>query len=129
MKNRVFISYASSDYPHAHRLVERLKRYGVTGWMDDADIAAGSESASAIRSALWESSAMVVLVSPAALRNRWVNFELGAGAALELPIIPIIVGGEDVENEVPEWLREVKFLDARNTPMDAVAEELEKTLG
>jgi hypothetical protein len=97
--------------------------------MDSADISAGSATASGVRSALQGSKAMVVLVSPASLGDRWVNFELGAGVAQDLPIIPIIVGGDDVESELPEWLRENELLDARNTPMDAVAEEVEKSLG
>jgi hypothetical protein len=129
MNNQVFISYSRSDYPYAYRLVESLKHYKVSGWMDSADIAAGSATASGVRSALRGSKAMVVLVSPASLGDQWVNFELGAGAALDLPIIPIIVGGDDVESEMPEWLRENELFDARNTPMDAVAAEVEKAIG
>src|SRR4051794_7976917 len=111
---KLFISYAPPDYPFACRLVEQLKQYGVSGWMDTADISAGSAIASTIRSALKESSAMVVLVSPDSLRSSWINFELGAGAALDIPIIPIVVGGEGIESDLPEPLRGVKFLDARN---------------
>jgi hypothetical protein len=128
MKSKIFISYARSDYPHAHKLVESLKHDEVRGWMDSADISAGSATASGVRSALRGSKAMVVLVSPASLGDRWVNFELGAGVAQDLPIIPIIVGGDDLERDMPEWLSENKLVDARNMPMDAVAEEVEKAL-
>ena len=129
MKNQVFISYSRSDYPYAYKLVESLKHHKVSGWMDSADISAGSATASGVRSALQGSKAMVVLVSPASLDDRWVNFELGAAIGQDLPIIPIIVGGDGVESEMPEWLRENELLDARNTPMDAVAAEVEKALG
>ncbi len=125
---KLFISYARSDYPFAHRLVEHLKQYGVSGWLDHADIAAGDAFASTIRSALQESSAMVVLLSPASIHNQWINFELGAGAALGIPIIPIVVDGEEFEDDLPEPLRGVHFLDARNKPLEDVAAEVEEAL-
>lgn len=128
MNKKIFISYARPDYPFAHRLVEHLKQYGTSGWMDAADISAGGAIASTIRSALKESSAVVVLVSPDSLRSHWINFELGASAALNIPIIPIVIGGEGVENDLPEPLRGVQFIDARNRPIDAIAEEVEKAL-
>ena len=127
-KPHVFISYARSDYPFAHQLVEHLKRYKVKGWMDSADIAAGSAIASELRAALKASSAMVVLVSPDSLHSQWGNFKLGASAALVFPIIPILVGEEGGEIELPESLQGVKPLDARNRPVDVVARELESVL-
>lgn len=125
---KLFLSYARADYSFAHRLVEHLKQYGASGWMDNADISAGNAVASAIRSALQESSAVVVLVSPDSLRSPWVEFEVGAAAALGLPIIPVVVGGKGVENDLPEPLRGIVLLDARNRPVSEIAEELERAV-
>jgi hypothetical protein len=126
--NKIFLSYARSDYPYAHKLVEHLKQHGVSGWMDSADISSGGAVASKVRSAIQDSHAMVVLVSPESLRSNWVNFEVGAGMALDIPIIPIVVQGEGVENDLPEQLRGMRHLDARNRPVIEVAKELEETI-
>jgi hypothetical protein len=129
MKKKVFLSYARADYPSAYHLVEQLTDFEVSGWMDSTDIQAGSAIGSEIRSAIKSSDAMVILVSPDSLRSKWINFELGAGAALDIPIIPIIIGGAGAELDLPPPLQGLDFLDARNRPLDAVAEDVAKALG
>jgi hypothetical protein len=125
---KIFISYARDDYSFAHRLLAGLRNVSVEGWLDSADIAAGTATADAVRSGIQKSSAMLVLVSPNSLRSRWVDFEVGAGLSLGRPVIPILIEGADVEHELPEMLQGIRVLDARNKPIHEVVRDVEEAL-
>lgn len=124
----VFISYARSDRDEAERFVEALRGAKVTGWLDQADIAAGDSVPSAIRDALKDSSAVIVLLSPRALHNSWVQFEIGAAEALGKKILPIIISGEHLEEQLPDIMKERKWIDARHRPDADVIHELKSEL-
>jgi len=125
---RIFISYAREDRAHAQKLLAALVETGVEGWMDATDIASGAAVSKAVRSAIERSGAIVVLLSPKSLHNKWVNFEVGAGLALGRPIIPIIVEGPGLEHELQETLHGIHILDARNRPIEQVAKDVEAAL-
>lgn len=122
--HKIFISYSQSDQEEAKRLVAALRATDLVGWLDAADIAAGASIPSAIRNALLESSAIVVLLSPSALQSNWVQFEIGAAEALGKKIIPVIISGSLAESGLPEILKDRKVIDARNRPKTVVAEEI-----
>jgi len=122
--HKIFISYSQSDQEEARRLVAALRATDLVGWLDAADIAAGASIPSAIRNALLESSAIVVLLSPSALQSNWVQFEIGAAEALGKKIIPVIISGSLAESGLPAILKDRKVIDARNRPKTVVAEEI-----
>jgi uncharacterized Ntn-hydrolase superfamily protein len=126
--SNVFISYARSDSDEAERLVKALEGGSVTGWLDRADIAAGDSVSSAVRDALKKSSAFVVLLSPQALQSQWVQFEIGAAEALGKTIVPVIVSGENLEEQFPDILRHRKWIDARHRSHEEVVRDLERAL-
>ena len=125
---RIFISYARDDYSFAHKFLDALQGVDVEGWMDSADIAAGMATSEGTRTALTNSSAVVVLVSPSALKSRWIDFEIGAGLALGKPIIPILITGADIDKHLPEPLRNLQVLDARNKSSEEIVRDVEKAL-
>jgi hypothetical protein len=73
---KVFLSYADSERKLARELAERLVGAGIRVWWDDAEISAGENWAGAIQLALQEADALVVLLSPDAVRSRWVRREV-----------------------------------------------------
>lgn len=125
---KIFISYARSDSKDAERIVEALHDSNVTGWGDIADIAAGDSVASAVRKAIVNSSAVLVLLSPRALHSEWVQFEIGAAEALKKNIIPIIVAGTDLELQVPDILKDRGWIDARGRSAADLRNEIERVL-
>ena len=123
-----FISYAHSDSDEAQRLVKALSAINIVGWLDTADIAAGTGIASDVRDALKKSDAVVVLLSPRALDSEWVQFEIGAAEALGKKIIPVIVSGEHLEQQFPDILKDLAWIDARGRPETEVVKEVEQAL-
>ena len=125
MKN-IFISYAHQDSQKVEELLSKLKEIQVSGWLDQADIAAGVEISSVLRDSLRKASAILVLVSPASLSSKWVEFEVSAGQALGKTIIPVIISGEGVENELPPSIADIMYIDARKKSLDEVASEIKR---
>lgn len=128
MKQRVFISYARDDQPAVQRLIEHLHEMGISGWLDTADIAAGTAIADAMREAIRGSSAVIVIISPSALINRWIHFEVGAAQAMGKRLIPVLIEGEGIEQELPAFLSDFNFLDARGKPLAQVAQQIKKAI-
>lgn len=124
----VFISYARSDRDEAERLVRALRAGNIAGWMDKADIAAGNSVPSAVRNALKRASAVVVLLSPSALQSEWVQFEIGAAEALGKKIVPVLVSGEHLEKQFPDFLRNRRWIDARHRSHEDIVQDLEHAL-
>lgn len=109
---QAFLSYAHADERWAawlhralesYRLPASLKRDDGKGrdrlrpiFRDREELSAGHDLTESIRAALAESSALIVLCSPAAAASRWVNEEIHSFRQLhpERPILCAIVDGD-----------------------------------
>jgi hypothetical protein len=78
---KVFLSYASSDAASARELASALREEGHSVWLAD-DVPAGENVALKTGRALEDSDAMVVLISPDAVKaasvQREIDFALGS---------------------------------------------------
>ena len=128
MKQRIFVSYSREDEVSVRHLLAELRKVEVTGRLDDADISTGSAISTAIHNAIKEASAVIVLLSPASLNNSWVHFEMGAAQAMDKTIIAVILQGEGIENQLPESLSNITYLDARSESLSQIARKIEKMI-
>jgi hypothetical protein len=103
-KTRVFIAHTSQDAEWARQLRERLRAAGIDAWLDETDLAAGTDWAEAVRDAMAESSHVVFLVGRGAAGSNWLAFELGMALAAKKPIIPVLAP-DVAPDEVPGPLR------------------------
>ncbi|TFI54147.1 toll/interleukin-1 receptor domain-containing protein [Mastigocladus laminosus UU774] len=124
----LFVSYASQDSLKAKELVSNLKEVQVSGWLDQADIATGEEISSVLRDSIRKASAVLVLISPASVNNRWVEFEVSAGEALGKTIIPVIISGENIEKKLPSSMADIMYIDARKRSLDEVVSEIKRAV-
>lgn len=109
-----FFSYAHADEDLAAKLHKQIETYrlpsqlkGATGaagrlgkvFRDRADLAAADSLSEAIRGALADSGALIVLCSPAAVQSRWVNEEIRLFRSLNpgAPVLAAVVRGEPVD--------------------------------
>jgi lactate dehydrogenase-like 2-hydroxyacid dehydrogenase len=72
-KMKVFISHSSKDEALAAKVVSYLERAGLDVWYDEREIMPGDNSGEKIDQGLRESDAMVVLLTPNALENDFMN--------------------------------------------------------
>lgn len=73
---QVFLSYAHQDAAFARALAEDLEKRGLSVWSHEAELLPGDNVWLRNGEALKNSEAMVVLVSPEAMRSEWVQHEI-----------------------------------------------------
>ena len=91
---KVFLSHAESDCEVARKLAAGLREAGHRVWSAEDKLFPGDNWALQIGKALEESEAMVVLISPQAMKSAWVRREIEF--ALGTPqyrgrLIPVII--------------------------------------
>ncbi|PJF38850.1 MAG: toll/interleukin-1 receptor domain-containing protein, partial [Phototrophicales bacterium] len=72
--SHVFISYSSKDRKFVESLIVELRNLGVRTWIDIYDIKPGDNWANAIRDALDNADAIVVIISETSLHSEYVQF-------------------------------------------------------
>ena len=112
---KVFISYAQSDERLAEKIAESLKQAGITIRDYRQEILPGELWSEKASQALRDSDAMVVLLTPEAVRSKQVrseiNYALGRDA-FKNRLIPVVVGSPDrlPKKEVPWILWELQVV-------------------
>jgi len=105
---KVFISHAHTDEPLVKKVAAVLEDTGLEVWDDTREIMPGDNWADKVAQALQESEAMVVLLTPDALRSRWVrrDIEYALGKqGYRKRVIPVLVGdSKDFPKEEVPWI-------------------------
>ncbi|MFH0980739.1 MAG: toll/interleukin-1 receptor domain-containing protein [Planctomycetota bacterium] len=107
---KVFISYAPQDKKLAEYLSQRLSKKGFEVWRPEEQILPGENWALKYGQALEDSDAMIVLVSPEALRSRGVREEIQyALSSMQYAdrVIPVVVRPT---RKMPWFLRKLPLL-------------------
>ena len=89
---RVFISHSRQDDELVRDIARRLRDAGLKPFVDFTDIPVGTEWKKILRERLREAHAMLILVTPAALRSPWMMTELGMAEGFDRDIIPVTAG-------------------------------------
>jgi len=92
---QVFISHAEEDADFAQRLADDLKGLGLRIWISPQSILPGEGWVTAIERGLRESSHVVIVLSPDAMRSEWVEKEIEVAITRErkgqINVIPLEV--------------------------------------
>jgi hypothetical protein len=113
-KSRVFLSHSSKDKPVARELAVLLKESGFDVWFDEWEIAVGDSIVEKVFSALSASDALVILLSRASVKSRWVAEELNSSVMRRLSeggirVLPVLCEA----CTIPSSLRHIKYADVR----------------
>jgi hypothetical protein len=131
----VFLSYAESDESLAEQIADGLEGLGMNVWYDRREILPGENWADKTAKALRDSNAMVVLLTPAALRSKNVRRDIEYALGEETyrhRLIPVIVGPPEQlirKKEFPWILRSFQAVSLpnrgrRETGIKQIAEAL-----
>ena len=111
----VFICHCGDDERFVRRLAKELGRFGIGAWIGGEEVGVGESLASAIEQAIERSSFLVVVLSPAALKRRWVKHELKIAVQREVELDrPFILPALLKDSSLPVFLRQKKFADFRH---------------
>src|SRR5438034_4085576 len=105
---KVFISHSLKDLGLARTIAKGLNKEGLDVWLAENEILPGDNWAERVSNALKECDAMVALLTPDALDNANVQWEMGfalGNKAYRQRLIPILLGnnGESSANHSLPW--------------------------
>jgi HJR/Mrr/RecB family endonuclease len=108
----VFVSHASTDKAVAREVADALRTAGVKVWLDSWEFEQGDSIADLLNKSLAACDILLVLLSPASVRSRWVQSELASALEGELHSRSITVVGALVKNcEIPVALSNRLYFD------------------
>lgn len=90
-KDHIFISYSHSDRVLVERLAGDLRTQGHTTWIDFQGIRGGDIWQQAIVDGIYNSSFVLIVLSPDSVRSAWVQIELAAARKYDKHFIPLLV--------------------------------------
>src|SRR5262245_5854907 len=101
---KVFISHSSADKPFVRRLVKRLERESFSVWLDEKELKPGDALSDEIAKALREARVVLVVVSVASVRSKWLKYELTLATDRmvkgDCRVIPVVIGDVEPPPEV-----------------------------
>ncbi|MEE9405597.1 MAG: toll/interleukin-1 receptor domain-containing protein [Algisphaera sp.] len=87
---RVFMIYSQVDADIANAIGATLNDLGVKYFRDVKNIEWGDRIETEVQTALEDSDAILLIVSPASLKSVWVPYEIGYFSALKRPMLPFL---------------------------------------
>jgi hypothetical protein len=116
----VYISYPREERGWAERLARDLRAFGLRCFIDLDQVSVSESWRDALNRALGQSSAIVVLWSPAAARSEAMALEIEAVEDLlagqpdvETLVVPVILGGEGVGDVPPQLSSRISVMIGR----------------
>jgi hypothetical protein len=97
MAYKVFISHSSHDAWVAKQLKKCAEEAGATVFLDSENILVGDDFREKIKANLPDSRELIALLTPAAVKSRYVDSEIAIAWALGLRISAVLYGVGDDE--------------------------------
>jgi hypothetical protein len=121
----VFLSYSHQDHDIVLRLQTDLRTQGIHIWVDHEDIKPGTRDWEvAVRNAIRQAHAVVLIASPNSRQSLYVNDELSIADMYKLPIYPIWAAGEQWMEAIPLGWGKTQYIDARGTSFENGVQQL-----
>ncbi len=115
-KYLVFISHSSKDRWIAKQIAniieQKCKRYNITTFLDEKDIAGGDSIPETIRDNIQNCQEFIVLLSRYSIDRPWVLIEIGAAWGLGRRVTAII--DKVTPEEMPDIMTPYKAIDLNN---------------
>lgn len=101
---KVFLSHSSVDKRFVRRLAKRLEEAGYGTWLDEHELVVGDALAAKIAQGIRMARVVLVVVSEASVKSKWLKFELNIAADRmvkgECRVIPIVIDDVGLPPEV-----------------------------
>ena len=128
----VFLCHHSEDKPAVKIIGEQLKSQGVLPWLDDWELRAGVRWRPILERRIEHIKSAAVFLGSSGV-GPWQDLEID-GILQQLvsrrcPIIPVLLPGASVSDQVPAFLRGVKWVDFSNLNADPFKNLIEAIIG
>ena len=110
--NFVFISYQRDDIEFAVEIINRIKEWGISAWYDQF-IPAGTEWDTIIEQKLEKSSLLILILTPNAVKSKFVRREVKFADALGKPILAILSQETKLNYGLSMLFNQYQIIDGR----------------
>jgi hypothetical protein len=121
----VFISYAHADGDFAQALIRQIEQAGFDSWIDSEHLRAGDDWTNAIDHAIWDSFALIVILSPEAVASEYVTYEWACAWGARIRVIPVLLRSTSLHPRL-EKVQCLDFTNRSSRPWDKLIQELRK---
>lgn len=122
---KILISYSKKDEKYAEWLTKIIVNYFDDNpfkvWMDKQDLPFGSRIRQSLKTAIYDSDQVIVIMSPASVNSEWVKFEIETTNELENKInrtvlLPLLIKLAPI----PESISDRLFIDCRSSRVQEI---------
>ena len=128
MSAEVFVSYSSQDHAQVSKIIERLRKAGVSVWMDEGGIDAATLWSEAIVEAINDCKLLMMMVSRHSTDSANVVKEVMLASESSKTILPVYLEPADIPTRLKYQLTGIQHSEAFALTPDALLEELLKGL-
>jgi hypothetical protein len=125
----VFLSYASPDAVVANQVCEFLESHGVSCWLAPRDVKPGAAYADAIVRAINEASALVLVLSGAAMASEHVSREVERAASKKKHVVAFRIDAAALSAELEYFLSRSQWIDVPASGMPRALAQLAAAVG
>ena len=104
----IFVSYKHSDEDDVRELMDHIQKAGFGIWRDKENIDPGSTWRQEINKGIWDAIAVVAVISPEAIKSRYVLYEWAFALGARVPLIPVLIKPTD---DIPTWITDIQHVD------------------
>ena len=128
MSAEVFISYAARDRERVLGLVERLRKAGITVWIDQVGIDVSTMWSQEIVSAIKGCKVMLLSISPHSTESENVVKELALASERKKPIIPVYLEAAEIPETMEYQLAGIQRVEYFRENEDAAFKAMLRSL-
>lgn len=121
----IFISYQHDDVDFVGAMMLQLERAGIHGWIDSEHLRAGDDWRQGIDDAIRNSSALIVVMTPAAKASEYVTYEWAYGWGAGKKVIPILLKTTSLHPRL-EALQYLDFTNNKHRPWERLVQRLKE---
>ncbi len=119
--SEVFISYSSKDADYAAALAQTLENHSITVWLAQGKMTPGEDWFQRMTKEVVGCQIVIVLLSKAALKSRWVELEYQIAIGLNKPIIPLRL---KKKVNIPKYLKRYQTLSDSATVVSEIIDKI-----
>jgi hypothetical protein len=129
MGQHVFISYKHEDRVFASQLIRQVQTAGFRVWIDDEQLRAGENWREAINTAIRQSFALILVLTPDARTSEYVTYEWAFAQGAGIKVIPVMLRATSFLHPQLEMLQYLDFTHADQQPWDRLIQRLREVQG
>ena len=124
MSAEVFVSYSSQDHTQVSKIIERLRKAGVSVWMDEGGIDAATLWSEAIVEAINDCKVLIMMVSKHSNDSANVVKEVMLASESSKTILPVYLEPADIPTRLKYQLTGIQHSEAHSLTPDELLDEL-----